>query len=175
MTTTSGKLRSRLAPTKARREARVVALQVLYEVDTAHHQAGEVLQRHLRERAAERVGEQGDERAAGSHHSLDEVAVRDYAIRLVSGVVQELADLDCFIAECAPDFPVSSLSPIDRNILRVAVYEMRAGLVPARVAVNEAVEIAKQYGSDTSPRFVNGALGAAITKLSLASAGEDTP
>ncbi len=141
---------------KAKREARILALQVLYETDTAQHQAGEVLQRHLRDCA-------GD-----PDNPANDVATRDYAIRLISGIVKNLAELDDFLAACAPDFPVSNLSPIDRNILRVAVYEMRANLAPVRVAVNEAVEIAKRYGSDTSPRFVNGALGAAVAKLPAA-------
>jgi len=138
---------------KAKREARILALQVLYEADTAQHQAGEVLQRHLRDCAAD------------PDNPANDAATRDYAIRLISGIVKNLAELDGFLAQCAPDFPVSNLSPIDRNILRVAVYEMRANLAPARVAINEAVEIAKRYGSDTSPRFVNGALGAAIARL----------
>ncbi|MGQ9813539.1 MAG: transcription antitermination factor NusB [Candidatus Roseilinea sp.] len=138
---------------KAKREARILALQVLYETDTAQHQAGEVLERHLRERAADPA------------HAASEVATRDYAIRLVSGIVKKLAELDHFLAQCAPDHPVSNLSPIDRNILRIALYEMQANLVPARVAINEAIEIAKQYGSDASPRFVNGALGAAMARL----------
>lgn len=148
--------RAGVHPVKAKREARILALQVLYESDTARHQAGEVLQRHLRECAADPNSPAG------------ESVTRDYAIRLVSGIVTNLAELDSLLAQCAPDFPVSNLSPIDRNILRVALYEMRAGLAPVRVAVNEAIEIARQYGSDSSPRFVNGALGAAVAKLQAA-------
>ena len=139
---------------KAKREARILALQVLYEADTAQHQAGEVLQRHLRECAAD------------PNNPANDTATRDYAIQLISGIVKNMAELDALLAQCAPDFPVSNLSPIDRNILRVGVFELRAGLAPVRVAVNEAVEIAKQYGSDTSPRFVNGALGAAVARMS---------
>ncbi len=146
---------------KGKREARILALQVLYETDTAQHQAGEVLQRHLRDCA-------GD-----PDNPANDAVTRDYAIRLVSGIVRNLAELDDFLAQCAPDFPVSNLSPIDRNILRVAVYEMRANLAPVRVAVNEAVEIAKRYGSDTSPRFVNGALGAAAARLSALPAADE--
>lgn len=146
---------------KGKREARILALQVLYETDTAQHQAGEVLQRHLRDCA-------GD-----PDNPANDTITRDYAIRLVSGIVRNLAELDDFLAQCAPDFPVSNLSPIDRNILRVAVYEMRANLAPVRVAVNEAVEIAKRYGSDTSPRFVNGALGAAAARLSALPAADE--
>lgn len=149
---------------KAKRVARILALQVLYETDIAQHQAGEVLERHLR--ALRRC-------AGDPDNPTDDAATRDYAVRLISGIVKNLAELDDFLAQCAPDFPVSNLSPIDRNILRVAVYEMRANLAPVRVAVNEAVEIAKVYGSDTSPRFVNGALGAAVARLPAQPAADE--
>ncbi|MCS6847668.1 MAG: transcription antitermination factor NusB [Anaerolineae bacterium] len=126
----------------SRHEARVLALQVLYEVDTAHHSADEVLNRHLAE----------VERPA---------SVRAYAIELVNGVMREMASLDQTISALAPEFPAEHLSAIDRNILRIALYEMRRGDVPLKVAINEAVNVAKEFGSETSSRFVNGVLGAA--------------
>jgi N utilization substance protein B len=61
----------------------------------------------------------------------------------------------------APEFPPEHLSPIDRNILRIALYEMRQGVVPLKVAISEAVNLAKAFGSESSFRFVNGVLGAA--------------
>ena len=136
------------AHVRARREARILALQVLYETDTAQHPAGEVLQRHLHERADGADG-----------------GARQYAIQLVSGVLQDRAALDAVLSDCAPDFPLADLSPIDRNVLRIGLYEIHAGLAPVKVAVNEAIEIAKQFGSDTSPRFVNGVLGNAASRL----------
>lgn len=128
----------------SRREARVLALQVLYETDVAGHPAGDVLTRHLRE----------VERPESVHH---------YATELVSGVIEHLPDLDAVIARYAPEFPVEVLSPIDRNILRIALFEIKQGTVPLKVAINEAVEIAKAFGSDNSPRFINGVLGSVVS------------
>ncbi|GIV84600.1 MAG: N utilization substance protein B [Candidatus Roseilinea sp.] len=126
----------------SRREARVLALQTLYEADTARHPADEVLNRHLAQVAWP-------------------AAVRQYAIALVQGVMREATTLDQMIGALAPKFPADQLSAIDRNILRIALYEMREGAVPLEVAISEAVNIAKEFGSETSARFVNGVLGAA--------------
>ncbi len=120
---------------------------VLYETDTAQHLAGDVLQRHLNERA-----------------EID-AEIRDYTTRLVSGVVTRMDELNAVLAECAPEFPVEQIAPIDRNILRIALFEIRAGLAPSRAAINEAIEIAKEFGSESTPRFVNGVLGAAMARM----------
>ena len=117
---------------------------VLYEADAAHHAAGDVLKRHLEE------GSYGDH-------------VRQYAESLVDGVMSKIQQLDDVIGKHATEYPVAQLSPIDRNILRLALFEARHGGVPAKAAINEAVELAKEFGSDTSARFVNGVLGAAIS------------
>ncbi|RMG66057.1 MAG: transcription antitermination factor NusB [Chloroflexi bacterium] len=126
----------------SRRDARVLALQTLYEADTARHPADEVLNRHLAQVARP-------------------AAARQYAIALVQGVMREATTLDQMISALAPKFPADQLSAIDRNILRIALYEMREGEVPLEVAISEAVNIAKEFGSETSARFVNGVLGAA--------------
>jgi N utilization substance protein B len=126
----------------SRHEARVLALQALYEADIARRSADSVLQRHLAE--------------LNKPDSLCR-----YATELVNGVTQEREALDQLIGALAPEFPPEHLSPIDRNILRIALYEMRHGQVPLKVAINEAVNLAKAFGSDTSFRFVNGVLGAA--------------
>ena len=128
----------------SRHDARSLALQVLYETDTAQHAAGEVLERHLLE------GSYGDN-------------VRSYAASLVDGVIARQGQLDDTIGKYALEYPVAQLSPIDRNILRLALYEVQFAEVPGKVAVNEAIELAKEFGSDTSARFVNGVLGAAIS------------
>lgn len=133
----------------SRHDARVLALQVLYEADISGHLAGDVLNRHLTE--AELSSE-----ADG----LD--GLRDYTLRLVGGIVKQQPELDSAIAKLAPDFPVTQLAAIDRNILRIALFEIQQGDVPVKVAINEAVDMAKEFGSDTSPRFINGVLGAAI-------------
>lgn len=122
----------------------MLALQVLYEADTAQRDAGVILSRHFQE----------SQLADG---------LRSYASQLVSGVVTELAGLDKLISGLAPDFPVAQLAAIDRNILRIALWEMRFGDVPVKAAINEAIDIAKDFGSDTSARFINGVLGAAAS------------
>jgi N utilization substance protein B len=132
---------------KTRRDARILALLVLYEADTAQHPAGLVLQRHLLERS----------------DASDET--RNYASQLVSGVVQNMDALNDVLHQCAPEFPVEQIAPIDRNILRIALHEMNASLAPRKVAINEAIEISKEFGSESTPRFVNGVLGAAAARI----------
>jgi N utilization substance protein B len=112
-----------------------------------------VLQRHLLER-----GDMSDE-------------IGNYASQLVSGVVEDMDALNSVLHECAPEFPVEQIAPIDRNILRIALYELKAKLVPSKVAINEAVEISKEFGSESTPRFVNGVLGAAAPRVT----GRATP
>ncbi len=125
----------------------MLALLVLYEADTAQHPAGVVLQRHLQER----------EDVTGD--------VREYTSQLVGGVVNDVKALNSVLSECAPEFPVEQISPIDRNILRIALYEIKANLAPPRVAINEAIEISKEFGSESTPRFVNGVLGTAALRV----------
>ena len=136
-----------------RRRARVLALQVLYEVDSSKHLPGLVLSRHLVELMETEPDAATDE-------------MRAYAARLVSGVVEQRAQLDAQIASCAPNFPVDSLAPVDRNILRVALYEIGQNNpeIPVKVSVNEAIEIAKEFAADNAPKFINGVLGAAIVR-----------
>jgi transcription antitermination protein NusB len=125
-----------------RREARILAFKVLYEVDLAHHPPSAVLERLLTE---DRV----DDRAT------------EYARELVDGVLRERADLDRVIQERAPTWPLRQMAAVDRTILRLGLYETRhkRGIVPVRVAINEAIELAKLFGGESSPRFVNGVLG----------------
>ncbi len=87
----------------------------------------------------------------------------DFARRLLFGVLQYQAILDPFIQKYAPEWPLEQMAYIDRNILRLALYEFAVnGETPVKVAINEAVELAKMFGSDSSPRFVNGVLGALV-------------
>ncbi len=124
-----------------RRKARIVALQALYEADVASHSPGETLERLIIE-----------------NHLSEASAV--FARELVTGVLEQRERIDEIIARAAPAWPVEQLAPIDRNILRVAIREMLVDNgTPIRAAINEAVELAKSYGSDSSPRFVNGVLG----------------
>ena len=126
---------------KTRRRARRVALETLYEYDIAAHKPGEILQRRLEENPMESSG-------------------ADFASRLIMGVVEYQEDMDILIAQYAPEWPLDQMAVIDRNILRMAIYEFLIdGETPIKVAINEAVELAKTYGSDSAPRFINGVLG----------------
>jgi N utilization substance protein B len=86
---------------------------------------------------------------------------------LVRGVLKEQASIDEKIQPIAPDWPIEQIARIDRNILRIGVYELlnEAEVVPPKVAINEAVELAKAFGSDNSSKFVNGVLGTAYRTL----------
>jgi N utilization substance protein B len=127
---------------KQRRLAREVALQALFEIDSVHHPADRVLADRLDE---EKVTDEGAE----------------FARELVTGVLSDKVQLDALITQFAPEWPVDQLAIIDRNVLRLAFYELRSlSDVPVKVAINEAVELAKTFGSDSAPRFVNGVLGA---------------
>ena len=131
---------------KARRQARALALQALYEVDSANHSIDMVLD-YLIEN--ENLGDDG---------AL-------FARTLVQGVMNYHDQLDRAIAQHAPELPVDQLAIVDRNILRIALYELQYSQdVPIKVAINEAIELAKMFGSDTAPRFVNGVLGAFLLK-----------
>ena len=125
-----------------RRQARNLALQILYEVDCVDHQPEEVITRHLQDQ-----------------QSLGEEAL-DFAQRLVAGALKFAPDIDRLIANCAPGWPVEELAVLDRNILRLALWEFAiSGETPLKVAINEAVELAKRFSSDSAPRFINGVLG----------------
>lgn len=86
----------------------------------------------------------------------------DFAWRIVKGIVEHLKDIDATIARTAPEWPVDQIAVIDRNVLRIGLYELCYAdrkEVPPKVAINEAIELAKSYGGASSPRFVNGVLG----------------
>lgn len=83
-----------------------------------------------------------------------------YGARIVRGVVQHLARIDAVIAQIAPEWPVPQMAPVDRNLLRIALWEIGSGSAPLRVVINEAVEMAREYVGESTRRMVNGALGA---------------
>lgn len=129
---------------KARTRARSVALQVLYEFDMTNHPPAQVLQERL-----------ADEPLS------DELA--EFARRIVFGVLPIREQLDSVLARYAPEWPLDQIAAIDRNILRMAAWEFAVQKeTPVKVAINEAVELAKLYGSDSAPRFVNGVLGSLV-------------
>jgi N utilization substance protein B len=88
--------------------------------------------------------------------------------KLLDGVLQKQTELDLIIEKAAPEWPIDRISPVDRNILRLGLYELLfadRNEVPAKVAINEAIELAKQFGGENSSRFVNGVLGAVYKEI----------
>jgi N utilization substance protein B len=136
--------------TSPRRQARIAALQTLYEVDSTNHPMGDVLRRNLDEPTTENPTPVG----------LTDPAGREFARELAEGVTENQADLDRIIEKSAPNWPITQMSPIDKNILRLAIFEILFdNRVPLKAAINEAVELGKRFGSDSSSRFINGVLG----------------
>jgi N utilization substance protein B len=135
-------------PAGQRRRSRIAALQTLYEWEYAANSPEQILERTL----------DGKELTG---------TASEFATRLVKGVIENRQKLDDNIRRLAPAFPVSQLAAMDRNILRIALFEILIDRsVPAKAAINEAVELAKDFGSDKSPKFINGVLGSAISGLS---------
>ncbi len=126
---------------KARTRARGLALQVLYEIDLVDHPPVQTLQERLEE-----------------EKMTDELA--EFARQIIFGVLPLREPLDMIIAKYAPEWPLDQIATVDRNILRMATWEFAVQKdTPVKVVINEAVELAKLYGSDNASRFVNGVLG----------------
>jgi N utilization substance protein B len=131
-----------------RHKARTIALQALYEADCATHDAEAVVERLLAETD---LAEENN----------------NFAVELVRGVLQNRDEIDQNIKRFAPAWPVNQIAIIDRNILRLAIFEILFdNKVPVKVAVSEAVELAKTFGSQNSAKFVNGVLGTVSTLAS---------
>jgi N utilization substance protein B len=147
-----------------RRLARILAFQVLYEVDLAHHQPATVLTR-LADGELTRIGDPDDREYI--HGPLDP-EVSAYARELIGGVLRQRGEIDREIQQRAPAWPLRQMSSVDRTVLRLGLYECRFqhGIVPVKVAINEAIELAKLFGSESLPRFVNGVLGSAVASES---------
>ncbi len=126
---------------KPRTRARSVALQALYEIDVTGHSPITVIQERLVETELEPT-------------------LEDFVRQIVFGVWALVDSLDSLIATHAPEWPLDQVAIIDRNIIRIAIWEFAVYKnTPLKVAINEAVELAKFFGSDSTPRFVNGVLG----------------
>ena len=126
---------------KPRTRARSIALQALYEVDMTGHPAGEVWEQRVAEAEMEE-------------------SLAQFAHQIIFGILPLTTLLDTFIAKHAPEWPLDQVATIDRNIIRIALWEFAVyKKTPLKVAINEAVELAKEYGSESTPRFVNGVLG----------------
>ncbi len=129
---------------KLRTRARSLALQVLYEVDMTDHPPAEVFKQRLEDMP------------------LSD-ALADFSRLIIYGVLPLVQQIDHVIAHYAPEWPFDQIAAIDRNILRMAAWEFAVQReTPVKVIINEAVELAKAYGSDSAPRFVNGVLGSLV-------------
>ena len=132
----------------SRRRARELTLQAMYEMDVADHAPTEALDRLI------------DDARLDQEYAT-------FARELLQGVLSHLGELDAIIERAAPMWPTEQLSAVDRNILRIAIREFLVdNLTPVGAAINEAVVLAKRYGSESSGKFINGVLG------SVGSAGQ---
>lgn len=133
---------------KPRTKARSIALQALYEIDLTGHLPGTVLENRLAE------------------NPLPDDGLNHFALDILQGVIKNRSNLDILIAQYAPDWPLDQVASIDRNILRMALWEMAMQIdTPIKVTINEAVELSKAFGSESTPRFVNGVLGSLAEHL----------
>ncbi len=131
-----------------RHRVRIAALQTLFEIDATDHAPDIVVQRRLEDDPLPLEGER-------------------FLKRLVFGVWEHQSYLDRIIEEAAPNWPVTQMPGVDKAILRIALYEILIDDVektPVKAVINEAVELAKHFGSDNSSRFVNGVLGTVVTR-----------
>jgi transcription antitermination protein NusB len=131
--------------------ARTIVMQSLYEWDFYEHKTdlAEILERNLNEFGP----------------GIDEP---DFAWRIVKGVIEHIKEIDELIKRVAPEWPINQIAIIDRNVLRIGLYELMyadRNEVPPKVAINEAIEIAKNYGGQNSPKFINGVLGTVFREL----------
>lgn len=129
----------------SRHRARILALQALYEFDTTDHPIDRILDVLFTQRPRSSSGE-------------------DFIRGLIYGIIENRDYIDQVIAELAPSWPVSQLAPIDRCILRLAIYEVSVTHdTPPKAAINEAVELAKSFGAESSHKFINGVLGSVMS------------
>ena len=133
---------------------RIIALQTLYEYD-------------FRESAGDESVDLDEILARNLERYEDTIDDKDFVNKLVHGAGSKMKELDETIQPIAPEWPLDQISRIDRTILRLALFELlhMQDLVPPKVAINEAVELAKAFGGDNSSKFVNGVLGTAYRTL----------
>ncbi len=131
-----------------RHRVRIAALQILFEVDLTDHALDMVLERRLQEELLPSDGKR-------------------FLQRLVLGVWEHRSYLDRVIEEAAPNWPVTQMPGVDKAVLRIALFELLIDDIehtPVKAVINEAVELAKHFGSDNSSRFVNGVLGTVVSR-----------
>ena len=141
-------IKSKTIKSTKRRQSRILALQALYENDKTKHNPHLIIDR------------------------LVEVAPelepsKPYAVELITNIICNIGQIDDTISKYAKAWPVSQMPSVDKNILRIAIQEIILDKqIPERVAINEAIEIAKLFGTESSPKFINGVLGTIFEKIS---------
>ncbi|MBK15779.1 MAG: transcription antitermination factor NusB [Chloroflexi bacterium] len=131
-----------------RRQSRILVLQALYENDKTKHNPHSIIDRLV----------------AGAPELEPS---KPYALELITNIICNITQIDDTISKYANAWPVSQMPGVDKNILRIAIQEIILDeQIPERVAINEAIEIAKLYGSENSPKFINGVLGSIFEKIS---------
>ncbi len=138
--------------------ARTIVVQSLYEWDFYNREADliKIVERNM----------------ASFGAGIDEP---DFVWRMVKGVIEHLKDIDAVIEKAAPEWPLAKIAIVDRNVLRLGLYELLyadRNEVPPKVAINEAIEIAKNYSGPNSPKFVNGVLGTVYRQMEGGAAEE---
>ena len=133
---------------------RIVALQTLYEFE-------------FRKESNDETADVDNILSSNLSRYDSAIDDKDFVSSLVKGVLEQQSDLDLKIQPIAPEWPIEQIARIDRNILRIGLYELlhQADVIPPKVAINEAVELAKAFGSDNSSKFINGVLGTAYRTL----------
>ncbi|MBA4180928.1 MAG: transcription antitermination factor NusB [Anaerolinea sp.] len=145
------------------RAIRQLVVEALYESETSRHEASAVLDRRLHETA--------DEEPA-----LAEPKLQRRAQRMLAGVIECRDEADTYIGEAATQYPVETLAVVDRNILRLAIWELLSdNSAPVAAVVNEAVELAHRYGGESSPGFVNGVLRTVSQRIKASRVATQAP
>lgn len=145
------------------RQVRQIALKSLYEAETSEHLAEEAFERQLAE-------------AINADSSVGKARPGEYGRKIIAGVIERRDALDEFIQEAATQYPVDTLAIVDRNILRLAIWELLTdNSAPVAAVVNEAVELAHRYGGESSPGFVNGVLRTVSERILAARTADPEP
>jgi len=141
-----------------------MALQALFEVDAVSHDPELSLNKRIEQYTLPSTDDQGDPVSTNISGRLTPVVIQ-FCRDIFYGALSNRDTLDDVIQGIAAEWPIDQMAPVDRNILRLAAYELvYSNATPPKVAINEAVELAKMFGSDSSSRFVNGVLGTLLTK-----------
>ncbi len=133
---------------------RIITLQSLYEFE-------------FREKAGDATADINSIIAKNIEPYSKNLGDTEFVYALTLGVIEHIKKLDEELKPLAPEWPIETLASIDRNVLRIGLYELESQMVPPKVAINEAVELAKAFGSDNSSKFINGVLGTAFKELGL--------